>query len=81
MKITKLGIGVTSYDHDRYGNRIRKFVVTKMVKERVGDKIFYTPVWHEVEGFEPERGVSLNKMESAKGKVVEHFVIEGTKKK
>lgn len=61
--MSKIGIGTVDYDYDRYKNRIRKFVVTKMIKEGR----FYKPVWHQVEGFSPERGLNnINRDLSAK---------------
>lgn len=56
MKIKK---GSIDYELDRYGRKIRKYVVSKMIK----DGKFYRPIWTQVLDFRPEREIPKHRVD------------------
>lgn len=55
----KLKKGSVDYEIDKYGRKIRKYVVSKMVKEGK----FYRPIWVQDTDFKAERKIPKHKVD------------------
>lgn len=55
----EIRVGTVDYDYDKYGNRIRKFVLDHYTRER-GKRV---PVWKQDENFKAETGFENIKRE------------------